>query len=138
VELNELEILVGETGSGNHGHTITGTGVGRRAAEVSTSVATSSQDGVVGKESVQGAILLVVGEDTTALAILHNQVDGEVLDEVVGVVTEGLAVESVQQGVAGSVGSSTASVGLATLAILLGLTTKGSLVAKGRRRSWLA
>jgi hypothetical protein len=128
VELDELEILVGETGTGNHGHTVTGTGVGRCAGEVGSAVTTGSEDGVVSKESVQSAVLLVVGEDTAALAILHDQVEGEVLDEVVGLVAERLSVESVKKGVSGSVSGSAASVGLATLAVLLGLTTKSSLV----------
>jgi hypothetical protein len=128
VELDELEILVGETGTGNHGHTVTGTGVGRCAGEVSSAVTTSGENGVVGKESVQSAVLLVVGEDTAALTILHDQVEGEVLDEVVGLVAERLAVKSVKKGVAGSVSGSTASVSLATLSVLLGLTTESSLV----------
>jgi hypothetical protein len=128
VELNELKILVGETGTGNHGHTVTGTGVGRCAREVGSAVSTSSENSVVGKESVQGAVLLVVGEDTAALTILHNQVEGEVLDEVVGLVSERLSVESVKKGVAGSVSSSAASVSLSTLSVLLGLTTESSLV----------
>jgi hypothetical protein len=128
VELDELEILVGETGTGNHGHAVTGTGVGRCAGEVSSTVTTGGENGVVGKESVESAVLLVVGEDTAALTILHDQVEGEVLDEVVGLVAERLAVESVKKGVAGSVSGSTASVGLATLSVLLGLTTESSLV----------
>lgn len=79
---------------------------------------------------MQSAVFLVVGEDTTAFTILHNQVDGEVLDEVVGVVSERLAVESVQKSVTSSVSGGTASVGLTTLAKLLRLTAKSSLVAK--------
>ena len=86
---------------------------------------------MVGKESVESAVLLVVGQDTAALAILHDQVNGEVLDEVVGVVPEGLAVEGVEEGVAGTVGGGAATVGLATLAVLLGLTTESTLVAVG-------
>lgn len=129
VELDELEILVGQTGAGNHGHTVTRAGVGRRAGEVGAAVTTSGQDGVVGKKAVQGAVLLVVGEDTAALAVLHDQVDDKVLDEVVGVVAQRLAVESVQQGVAGTISSGAATVGLATLAELAGLTTESTLVA---------
>lgn len=128
VELDELEILVGETGTSNHGHTVTSASVRRCAAEVGSTITTSGQNSVVGKESVQGAVLLVVGEDTTALTILHDQIQGEVLDEVVGVVSERLAVKSVEKSVTGSISSSTASVGLATLAVLLRLATKGSLV----------
>jgi hypothetical protein len=132
VELDELEILVGETGTGDHGHTVTSASVGGSAAEVGSAVTTGGEDSVVGEESVQSAVLLVVGEDTAALTVLHDQVEGEVLDEVVGLVAEGLAVEGVKEGVAGSVSGSTASVGLATLAVLLGLTTESSLVAERR------
>lgn len=129
VELDELEILVWQTSTGDHGHAVTGTRVCGGAAEVCSSVATGGQNRVVREESVQSTILLVVGQDAAALAVLHDQVDDEVLDEVVGVVSQGLAVQGVQQGVAGSISGSTASVGLSTLAVFLGLATKGTLVA---------
>lgn len=129
VELNELQILVRKTSTGDHGHTVTGTGVGRGTREVSTSVTTSGQDGVLSAETMDGTILLVVGNDTLALAVLHDQIGGEVLDEVVGVVAERLSVKSVKKSVAGSVSGGAASVGLTTLAELLGLTTECSLVA---------
>jgi hypothetical protein len=128
VELDEFEILVGKTSTSNHSHTVTSASVGGGTAEVGTAVTTSGEDGVVGEESVESTILLVVGEDTTALAVLHDQVEGEVLDEVVGVVAERLPIESVQQGVAGTVSSSAATVGLASLSVLLRLTTEGTLV----------
>jgi hypothetical protein len=129
VELDELKILVGKTSTSDHGHTVTGTGVGGSAAEVGTAVTTGGENGVVGEEAVQGTIFLIVGEDTTALAILHDQVESEVLDEVVGVVAERLAVESVEKSVAGTISGSAATVGLATLAVLLGLSTESTLVA---------
>jgi len=129
VELNELQILVRKTSTGDHSHTVTSASVSRGTREVSTSVTTSGQDGVLGAESVDGTVLLVVSNDTLALAVLHDQVGGEVLDEVVGVVAERLSVESVKKGVSGSVSGGAASVGLTTLAVLLGLSTEGSLVA---------
>lgn len=129
VELNEFQILVGETGTSSHGHTITSAGVGRGAAEVGTSVSTGGKNSVVGKESVESSVLLVVGENATAFTILHNQVESKVFDEVVGVVGEGLAVEGVEKSVAGTISSSAAAVGLTTLAELLRLTTESTLVA---------
>ena len=129
VELNELQILVRKTSTGDHSHTVTSASVSRGTREVSTSVTTSGQDGVLGAESVDGTVLLVVSNDTLALAVLHDQVGGEVLDEVVGVVAERLSVEGVKKGVSGSVSGGAASVGLTTLAVLLGLSTEGSLVA---------
>ena len=129
VELNELEILVGQTGTGNHGHTITGTCVRRCAGEVSTAVTSSGQNGVLSDEPVDCTVLLVVGNDTLADAILHDQIGSEELDEVLGIMAQGLSVQSVEKGVSRSVSGSAASVGLPTLAVLLGLTTESTLVA---------
>jgi hypothetical protein len=130
VELNELEILVRQASTGNHSHTVTSAGVGRRAAEIGTSVSSGSQDGVVGEEAVQGAVLLVVGEDTAAFSVLHDEIQGEELDEVVGVVAQGLSIESVQKSVSGSVSRGAASVSLSTLAVVLRLATESSLVTR--------
>lgn len=129
MELNELEILVGKSCTGDHGHTVTSTSVCRGTREVGTAVATSGEDSVVGVESVDGSVFLVVSNDTLADTVLHDQVSRKVLDEVVGVVSEGLAVKSVQKSVTSPVGSGTAPVCLTTLAELLTLTTKGTLVA---------
>lgn len=87
VELDEFEILVGQTSTSDHSHTITGTGVGRCAAEVGTSVSSGSQDSVLRNESVDSAVFLVVCDDTLAFAVLHDQISGEVFDEVLSVVS---------------------------------------------------
>eukprot|EP00123_Amoebidium_parasiticum_P009646 comp19618_c0_seq1/m.23132 comp19618_c0_seq1/g.23132 ORF comp19618_c0_seq1/g.23132 comp19618_c0_seq1/m.23132 type:complete len:521 (+) comp19618_c0_seq1:701-2263(+) len=119
VELYELEILKGETGTGNHGVTVTSAGVSRGAREVSTAIAAGGQDHVVGPETVDGAILHVHGNHTTAGTILHDQVHGKVLDEVVGaLVAQRLAVQGVQDGVACAISHGTAAVCLASLAEL--------------------
>ena len=89
-----------------------------RAREVRATVATSREHSLMRAEAVKGTVLHVERDDTNALAVLHNQVEGEILDEEVGVVTEGLAVECVEEGVTGTVGSSRASVCLAALTIL--------------------
>lgn len=129
VELDEFEILVGETGTGNHSRAITSAGMRGGAAEISTAITTSGQDGVVSEEAVQSTILLVVRQNTAALAVLHDQVEGEVLDEVVGVVAKRLSVQGMEERVSSSVGGSAASVGLSALTVLLRLATKGTLVA---------
>lgn len=99
-----------------------------RAAEVGTTVATSSEDSLVAAEPVKGTIFHVKGNDTNTFAVLHDQVEGEVFDEEVGIVAEGLAIEGVENGMTSTVSSSSAAVGLTTLAVLEGLTTKGALV----------
>jgi hypothetical protein len=62
-------------------------------------------------EPVQGSVLHVEGDDTDALSLrAHEQVEGKVLDEEVGVVLEGLSVEGVKHGVSRSIGGGSASV----------------------------
>ena len=128
VELHELKILQGETSTGDHGITITRASVRTRAREVRATVATSREHSLMRAEAVKGTVLHVERDDTDALAILHDQVESEVLNEEVGVVTEGLAVEGVEEGVAGTVGGSGATVRLATLSELERLPTECTLV----------
>jgi hypothetical protein len=59
---------------------------------------------------------------------VHYEIQGEVFDEEVGVVSEGLAIKSVEDGMPGTIGGGSATIGLTTLAVLQRLATKGSLV----------
>jgi hypothetical protein len=72
MELDEFKILVRQSGTSNHGHTITSAGVGRCAAEIGTAISASRENGMVGAEAVQSAIFLVVGDYSLALTILHQ------------------------------------------------------------------
>lgn len=81
-------------------------------------------------ESVKRTVFLVVCNDTLALAVFHNQVNGKVLDEVTGVVSQGLAVECVEHGVAGSVSSRCCPISLTAFAVVAGLSAEGTLIAK--------
>ena len=60
---------------------------------------------------VDRAVLEAQGHHAAALPVLHQQVQGKVLDEVVTVVLKGLAVQGVQEGVASTVGHTAASEG---------------------------
>lgn len=146
VELNELEILEGKSSTGDHSGSISRASVSRSAGEVGTSVTSSGKNGLVGTEAVKGSVLLVVGHDSDALAVLHDEVceqswsvkcrtialrlrtSGEVLDEVLGVVAERLAVEGVKHSVTGAIGSGSAAVGLSSLSKLERLSSESALV----------
>ena len=128
MELHELEVLQWQTGTGDHGVAVSRAGVRAGAAEVRASVTARREHGLVRAEPMKGAVFRAERDDTDTLAVLHDQVQGEVLDEEVGVVTEGLAVEGVEKGMTGTVSGSSATVCLATLAKLQGLTTEGALV----------
>ena len=99
-----------------------------RAAEVRTTVSTGSQDSLVSAEAMQRAVLHVEREHTHTFTTVHYEVESEILDEEVGVVSERLAVEGVQDGVPGTVSGSGTPIGLTTLAELEGLTAEGTLV----------
>jgi hypothetical protein len=58
----------------------------------------------VGAEAVDGAVVEVHGDDAAAHSLIHQQVDGEILDEELRAVFERLTVHRVQHGVAGAVG----------------------------------
>ncbi len=64
---------------------------------------------------MDGAVLEAEGDDAAALALLHEQVEGKVLDEVVAVVAQRLAVERVQQRVARAVGNAAAPAASSTI-----------------------
>lgn len=51
---------------------------------------------------VDGAVLEIESDHTSALSILHEQIHCEVLDEVIAVVAQRLSIKRVQKGVAGS------------------------------------
>lgn len=128
VELHEFEVLQRKTCTSNHGVTVTRASVRTRATEVCATVTASSEHSLVRTEPVKCTVLHVQRDDTHTLAVLHDQVEREVLDKEVGVVTEGLAVQGVEERVAGTVGSSSTTVCLTTLAELQRLTTKRTLV----------
>lgn len=69
---------------------------------------------MVGAESVDRSVLEAQGNDTTAGTVLHDQVEGEVLNEELGVVFEGLTVEGVEDSVSGTIGGSTTTVSLSS------------------------
>ena len=128
VELHELEVLQGKTGTRNHGVAVTRASVCTRAGEVRATVTTSSKNGLVRTEPVEGTVLHVERDDTNTLAVFHDQIEREVLDEEVRVVPEGLAVQGVEEGMTGTVGGSSTSIRLPALAELEGLTTERTLV----------
>ncbi len=105
VELHELHVLQRQAGAQHHGVAVAGAGVRRRAGEVRASIAAGGQDGLLGAEAMDGAVVERQRQDTAADAVLvHQQVEREILDEELGLAAQRLAVQRVQHGVAGAVG----------------------------------
>jgi hypothetical protein len=118
MELNEFWVFDGETSTGDHTTAVTGAGMCRRAALVSSAISTSGDDSLIGLHPVDGSIGHVVGNNSSALTLVHQQVHCEILNEEDAVVTECTTEKSVEHRVTSAVSDGAATVGLATLAEL--------------------
>jgi hypothetical protein len=114
VELDKLQILERKAGTSDHGVTITSASVGRGAGKVGTTVSSCGKDSLVSTEAVKSTILHVQCNDTTALAILHDEIHSKVFNEEVGVVAKRLAIERVKNRVTGTISDGSATVSLTT------------------------
>ena len=99
------------------------------AGEVDAAIAAGGDDGLLGAEAVQRAIVELQRHDAAAGAVLvHHQVDGEILDEELGRMLERLAVQRVQHGVAGAVGGSGRALRRRALAVFGGHAAERALI----------
>ena len=88
MKLHELHVLVGKASPGHHGSGVAGASVGRGGAEIGLAVTSGSQNGVLGPESVNGTVLKAKSNDSDAFAIFHQEIESEVFNEVVAIVSE--------------------------------------------------
>jgi hypothetical protein len=93
VELDKLEVLVLEAGAGDHGRAVAGARVRRGGGEVRATITARGQHRVLAVEAMQGAVLHAEREHADALAIVHDEVQRKVLDEVRRVVAQRLRVD---------------------------------------------
>mmetsp|Transcript_21841 Transcript_21841/g.33823 ORF Transcript_21841/g.33823 Transcript_21841/m.33823 type:complete len:461 (+) Transcript_21841:361-1743(+) len=128
MELHELRISNRKTGSGNHATSVTSASMSRGAREVSSTVATGGDDGLVGLHSVDSTIGHVEGHGSAANSVMHDKIHSEVFDEENAVISQGTAEQGVEHAVSSSVGHGAGSVSLSSLSELFGLSTEGTLV----------
>ncbi len=103
VELHELEILERQPGARDHRVAVAGAGVRRRAGEVGAAVAARREDDHLRAEAVQPPGREVDRDEALALAVLHDQIDGEVLDEELRRMLQRLLIQRVQHRVTGAI-----------------------------------
>ncbi len=127
MELHELHVLQRQAGAQHHAAAVAGAGVRRRAREVRAAVAARREDHLVRAEAVQRAVREVERDHAAAGAVLHDQVDREVLDEEACFVLQRLLVQRMQHGVAGAVGRGTGALRDA-LAVVRGHAAERALV----------
>ena len=129
VELDELHVLQRQPGAQHHGIAVAGAGMRRGAGEIGAAIAAGRQHHHVRAEAVQGAVLEVPGQDAAADALLvHDEIEGEILDEELGVVLQALLVERVDDGMAGAVGRGVGALCHRPAAILRRVAAEGPLI----------
>ena len=117
----------GKPGAQHHGVAVAGAGVRRGAGEIGAAVAAGGEDRRVRAEAVQRAFGQIEGHDAAAHAVLHDQIDREVLDEERRRVPDRLLIERVQHRVAGAVGRRAGALRDA-LAVMRGHAAEGALI----------
>ena len=114
MELDELHVLQRQAGAQRHGAAVAGAGMRRGAGGIGAAIAAGGQDGGLGAEAVQRAVVEFQRDHAAAGAlVVHDQVDGEELDVEFGGVAQRLAVHGVQHGMAGTVGGGAGALRLA-------------------------
>ncbi len=127
MELHELHVLQRQPGAQHHGIAVTGAGMRRCAGEVRAAVAAGRENGHVRAEAVQLPLGHVERDDAAAGAVLHDEIDREVLDEESRRAADRLLIESVQHRMAGAVRGGAGALRDA-LAELRGHAAEGPLV----------
>ncbi len=128
MELDELHVLQRQSGAQRHGAAVAGAGVRRGAGGVGAAIAAGGEDGGLGAEAMQRAVVELERDHAAAGAlVVHDQVDGEIFDVEFGRVPQRLAVHGVQHGVAGAVGGGAGALRLA-LAVVEGHAAERALV----------
>src|SRR5260370_10493458 len=129
VELDEFHILQWQPGAQHHGVAVTGAGVSRGAGFVDPAAAASGDDGHIGAEPMNRPVLEAPGEQAAARTVLvHQEVDGEILDKEARLVLEALLVERVQDCVAGAIRGGAGPISHVALGILRRVPAKAALV----------
>jgi len=129
VELDELHVLKRQPLTRDHAVAVAGAGMSGRGTEIGATVAAGRQNGGLGVEQVQCAVVQLPRQNTLTLPVFgHDQVGGKILDVEFGLLLERLAVKRVQDGVAGSVGGGTGALHGWAFAEFGGVPAKGPLI----------
>ncbi len=128
MELDELHVHERQAGTQNHGVAVAGAGMRRGAGKIGAAVTPGGEYYIMSAEAVQGAGLQVPGHDTAAGAVLvHDQVQGEMLDIEFRLVLQRLLVKRMQNGMAGAIGGGAGALG-GPLAEMGGHAAEGALI----------
>ena len=128
VELHEFHVLERQAGAQHHGVAVARLRVRAGAGGIGAAIAAGGEDGHLRAEAVDRAVVEIDGDDAAAAAVVvHDEVDGEILDEKLGRVPQRLAVHRVQHGVAGAIGGGAGAL-RGALAVMRGHAAERALI----------
>src|ERR1700733_2793632 len=105
MELHELHVLQRQAGAQRHRVAVAGAGVGGSRREIRSPIAASSEDSGLGAESVDRPVVQLEADDTAHCTLrVADEVNREIFDEELALRLQRLAVQRVEDGVAGAVG----------------------------------
>ena len=129
VELHELHVLQWQALTGDHAAAIAGASVCRGGREIGAAIATGCQHHRFGVEHMHGAVVQLPRDHALTDAVLrHNQIKREILDVEFSLLFQRLAIERMQDRVAGPVSRGTGPLYRGAFAELGGVTAEGTLV----------
>jgi hypothetical protein len=111
VELHEFHILEWQLRAQHHAAAITGTGVGRSARGIGSAVAAGGENRHLRAKAMQLAVGQIDRNHAATLAVFHHQIDGEIFDEELRLVANGLLIEGMQHCVTGAIGGRAGALG---------------------------
>src|SRR6516164_2457483 len=95
--------------------------MGGGRGEIGAAITARREHSHLGAEAVKGAVVELERHDPAAAPLLiHDEVDGKILDEELASLLHRLPIERVQDCVAGAVGGRASALRLAAMAVILG------------------
>src|SRR5262245_4538727 len=97
------------------------------AGEIDAAITAGGDDHAMRAEAMDSAVIETPRHQPAADAVLHDEIEREILDEEIHVVLDGLAIERVQHGGAGAIGGGAGAMGNA-LAVMGRHAAEGALI----------
>ena len=102
--------------------------MGRGRAKEDAAISTRGENDFLRAETMQRSVIKLPSRDTAANAIFHNQVEREIFDKELGIITKALPVKRMKHGVTRPVRRRACALHRRALAKFCRVTTKGTLI----------
>src|SRR6202047_4399914 len=106
MKLHELHVLQWKAGAKDHTAPVTGAGMRGRAGEIDSAATACRQDDGLSTKPMQRSVHQRPRHDTAALAIDHDEIENEILEEKLSPISQRLPIQRVDQSMSRSIRSS--------------------------------